>query len=259
MKQIITGTVMDELSEKIKHWEALSDHVLNSTLPIICRIDGHRFSQFTKHFNKPFDERLHKCMLDTAKDLMHFVPECKVAYTQSDEISLFFDSMHYFKGRIQKIVSLTASYASVRFDHHFSIHAPDVYKEHGSRAHFDARVFNVNDHNALYDVYHWRSWDAKRNSKVAFGLQFFTQKEIHKLSSQRIVEKAAAEGKDYETLVPTWARAGTSIARIQVVQTAINKSTLLEKEYTRAKLKEVDGTLEKSEFLKLFSCVPVPV
>lgn len=244
---------MDDLSKKIKVWESNLDHTLNADLPVVCRIDGHRFSQFTKHFNRPFDERFHLCMLATANDLMQFFPECKFIYTQSDEISLFFQSLQCFKARVQKLVSLSAAFTAVRFDHHFSEIAPDLHRDHGGQAHFDSRVFNVDNQEALYDVYKWRYSDAQRNSKLAFGLQLFTQREIHKLSSHKIVEKAASQGKDFQALVPIWAREGTSISRKRVVQTAINRKTLEEKEYSRGKISVTNHLFGRADFICLFS------
>ena len=53
---------------------------------IIIRLDGHGFSKFTKGFKKPFDEILHRAMVETTKDLVKEF-QAVSGYTQSDEIT----------------------------------------------------------------------------------------------------------------------------------------------------------------------------
>jgi tRNA(His) 5'-end guanylyltransferase len=68
-------------------------------------------------------------MLHTASDLLKSYP-CSSVYTESDEISMIFPAIqpheggeviHPFGGRVLKVSSLAASYASVRFNHYMQL------------------------------------------------------------------------------------------------------------------------------------------
>jgi len=80
------------------------------------------------------------------------------AYTESDEISLIFppsqgDTQSLpFSGRVQKIVSVAAGYASARFNRHMAAQsfelpgeAPLAERVSRAEAHFDARLFSLPD------------------------------------------------------------------------------------------------------------------
>jgi tRNA(His) guanylyltransferase len=100
------------------------------------RLDGHKFSSYTKTFKRPFDERsthiffacayilVSSVMSSVATDLLQYF-NASAAYTCSDEITLIFP--YYpptetetvpelpFGGKIQKLCSLGAGYASALF------------------------------------------------------------------------------------------------------------------------------------------------
>lgn len=78
----------DSLGNRMKGYENISRIYLTRRTPIIIRIDGKAFHSFTRGFARPFDDVLIKSMQDTAKYLCENVMGCKLAYTQSDEISL---------------------------------------------------------------------------------------------------------------------------------------------------------------------------
>jgi tRNA(His) 5'-end guanylyltransferase len=68
---------------------AASLQILDFHLPVLCRIDGHKFSTFTRGFTKPFDTRIHDAMVATTVDLVDQFG-CATGYTFSDEITLVF-------------------------------------------------------------------------------------------------------------------------------------------------------------------------
>lgn len=53
-----------------------------------ARLDGHRHTEWSAHFRRPFDARLHGAFVLTAAMLANKVPGARVAFTQSDEILL---------------------------------------------------------------------------------------------------------------------------------------------------------------------------
>jgi tRNA(His) 5'-end guanylyltransferase len=82
--------------------------------PVFVRIDGRAFHRLarTLSLQKPFDERFSNAMVQVCTALIAdsgLNPE--FAYTFSDEISLWFTSLP-FNGRVEKIDSVTASFAA---------------------------------------------------------------------------------------------------------------------------------------------------
>lgn len=189
------------LGDRMKAYEKVHDVFLDKTKPYIIRLDGHSFSKFTGSLQQPWDFRFMTAMFLTTYDL---VTEFTAAtgYTQSDEITLVFvpkpnaDTGEYpvlpFNGKIQKLVSLTAGFASVRFNFHLiKLFAdPTYFAEHrdeeivlksldkinNSRAHFDSRCFQMPSVEEVFNCILWRVRDAYKNvvSKVAqnkFGVK----------------------------------------------------------------------------------------
>jgi tRNA(His) guanylyltransferase len=56
---------------------------------LILRIDGKAFHTYTRGFNKPFDDGLIEDMDKTAIALCRGIQGAKLAYVQSDEISVW--------------------------------------------------------------------------------------------------------------------------------------------------------------------------
>ena len=114
----------DLIGEEMKSFEAETcDRLVDLTRPCVIRLDGHCFHTFTRGFRRPYDTRIHEAMAATATDLLERFGAV-TAYTESDEISLLFppsegDTVNLpFNGRVQKVVSVTAGFASARFNHH---------------------------------------------------------------------------------------------------------------------------------------------
>ena len=83
------------LSNRMKGYELVSDYRLTKRTPVIVRIDGKAFHTYTKGLDKPFDSTLSEAMNYVCRKLIETVQGCKFAYTQSDEISLLFESYVY--------------------------------------------------------------------------------------------------------------------------------------------------------------------
>ena len=78
----------DNLGDRLKEYESIPSIKLISKIPVLIRIDGRAFHSVTKHFAKPFDQVLIKTMQETTKELCEEISDCRLGYTQSDEISL---------------------------------------------------------------------------------------------------------------------------------------------------------------------------
>lgn len=79
------------------------------TSPVVVRLGGYRFAQYTLQFRKPFDHGVSRAMIHTAKDLL-FTSGADTAFTQSDTILLIF-----MNGLSLKAESMLPSRASVVF------------------------------------------------------------------------------------------------------------------------------------------------
>lgn len=99
-----------DLAEKIKKEEKKVESLIDINKPIFVRLDGKRFSKFTKGFDYPFDEVFRTAMKKTMLELCSEIQGAVMGYTQSDEITILFEktnseSQIMFGGRVQKIVS----------------------------------------------------------------------------------------------------------------------------------------------------------
>ncbi len=194
----------------------------------IIRLDGNSFSNFTFGFVKPFDPLFIKAMCKTTCDLLVKFG-CKTAYTHSDEISLIFSRQnafdpnqqtHLFDGRIQKLVSLTASYCSTRFNYHLVSELAKLsthnYKEtfinkiNRCEQMFDARViiFNELGKHEIVNYQIWRSvHDCERNAIQSFAHHHFGHKKIHGVPCEDMKLMLESVGINWSD-VPTYLKHG---------------------------------------------------
>lgn len=221
----------DSLGDRMKGYENIPRNYLTRRLPVIIRLDGKAFHTFTKGFKKPFDNILMESMWETAKYLCENIQGCKVAYTQSDEISLLLtdyeklDTCAWFDNNIQKIVSISASMATLAFNKVFSeiinhIDAEeisdfyDIYKRRMMTAMFDSRVFTL-PKEEVNNYFVWRQQDATRNSIQMVGQANFSHKQLHKKSCDEIQEMLFQEkGINWNDL-PTPNKRGICIIKEQ--------------------------------------------
>ena len=193
------------LSDKMKETEKRFDVRVAEDLNLIVRLDGHKFSKFTKGFVKPFDDFFSYVMEQVAIDLMKEF-SAYTAYTQSDEITLYFPrpqnekQNQIYGGRIQKIVSLMSAYATLRFNYHFNTDDTTIlskYYDKTYQGYFDARVFGVDD-DEVYKAFLDRYNQNKRNSMQQFASTYASHKELLKKTAQEQVDYVKEKyGYDY--------------------------------------------------------------
>lgn len=236
----------DEFGKRMKSYEAKHVAFVDVTLPFIVRLDGHCFSKFTKPFKKPFDERIRNAMVATASNLLENF-NCVTAYTQSDEITLIFrpakpeeskntekELQHsMFNGKVQKIITLTASYSTVRFNYHLMHQTFDenteqklIEKVHTGVAYFDGRIFNVPSEGEVLNNILWRSkHDCVRNSRSMLAQCYYSYNQLYKLSSLEMIEKLKQEkGIDWEACDPAF-KYGTFVKKEIYMKEAVDQKT----------------------------------
>ena len=173
-----------------ENYEKTTQFFLYRRMPVIIRVDGRAFHTFTKHFDRPFDEKLMKAMDDTMLQLCKRIQNCVFAYKQSDEISLLltdyetFESQPWFDNKVQKISSITASMATFYFNKAFA-EVLSFFENFEDRyvnavetgAFFDSRCFNI-PKEEVTNYFYWRQIDASRNSVQMVAQNYYSQKAL---------------------------------------------------------------------------------
>src|SRR5258706_22375 len=172
----------DELGTRMKEfYENRSQSYLARRIPAIIRIDGKAFHTFTNKFTKPFDNVMIKSMQLTAKKLCAQIQGAKIAYTQSDEISLLltdWDNLKtdaWFDYNIQKITSVSASMTTLYFNNIFAEICTVEQSDKIDTALFDARVFSIPKED-VNNYFWWRQIDCIRNSIQMLAQSNFSHK-----------------------------------------------------------------------------------
>jgi tRNA(His) 5'-end guanylyltransferase len=237
--------VHDDLGARMKEYEKRNRYYLQRRMPVIIRCDMRAGHTFTRGFQRPFDDIFMKTMQETAKYLCENVQNCKIAYTQSDEISLVlvdYDKLNtepFFEYRVDKLCSIAASMATMAFNKIFEKYVKGfdlllAYNEYGDDteenrclldaynkscskgAMFDARVFNIPKEEVTNCLY-WRQLDASRNSIQMVGQANFSHKELQNKSCNDIQDMLMTQkGINWNDL-PTYQKRGTCIVRNKIV------------------------------------------
>ena len=183
----------DNFGDRMKTYERLSESQLTPNLPIVVRLDGKSFSKYTSRLERPYDLKLIELMQNTCKHLMKISHNIKVAYQQSDEITLIisndYDNPVEYSGRVQKLCSILAAECSV----YFATHAYILENALHDHPVFDCRIFNVPDWVEASNAVLWREQDATKNSIQLAGQSNFSHKEMQGLKNNQVQEKLLLE------------------------------------------------------------------
>lgn len=146
--------------------------------PVILRLDGKAFHTFTRGLQRPYDEKFNQAMSDTTLELCNSIQGAVFGYTQSDEISILIQDWKtiktdcWFGNNVQKMVSISASIATAKFNETFQ------HPSKTSMALFDSRVFNLPEHEVV-NYFIWRGNDCSRNSVSSLAQTHFPHKDLH--------------------------------------------------------------------------------
>jgi tRNA(His) guanylyltransferase len=174
------------LGERMKQqYEMRARPMLPRRTWTVVRLDGRAFHSYTADLEKPFDQQLMDDLAATAEHLAGEVEGCRLAYAQSDEISLVLtdfatpSSQAWFDGNQQKIVSISASMATARFNQ----------LRPGRLALFDSRAFTIPDPVEVVNYLVWRQQDATRNSVSMAARAHFGHDELLGLNGDELQDK----------------------------------------------------------------------
>lgn len=216
------------LGERMKEYENVSRIYLTRRMPLIIRIDGRCFHTFCKGLKRPFDDILINTMQDTMKYLCENIQNCVFGYTQSDEISLVLvdyqkiNTAAWFDNNLQKIVSISASMATLKFNEMFSKNAfaarfskefdYTIYFDKMHSAIFDSRAFLL-PMEEVSNYLIWRQQDTIRNSHEMLGRYYFSHKALYKKNAKMIEEMLLNEHNVDWNDLPTKCKIGSCCIR----------------------------------------------
>ena len=162
----------------MKDYEVYSSLKVPKNSKIIVRLDGRAFHKLARDLNliKPYDENFYRVIAEVCEDLFkEFSP--MFVYTFSDEISLLLSNIP-FGGRIEKINSVIASFASSSFVINYGT-------EFNKPPAFDSRIIPLNDDDIL-KYFTWRQKEAWRNCVNSHGISYL-QKRYSKSKANDIL------------------------------------------------------------------------
>jgi tRNA(His) 5'-end guanylyltransferase len=216
------------LGDRMKQYEQESKLITNvkPDESFIIRLDGRSFSKKTKQLKNSAKEagmiysiEFANAMRLTACDLLtEFNPT--TAYSHSDEITLIFPAVmttekyenntspiseHEFNGKVFKLLTLTASFASVRFTYHLknqleksqSSCYEHYFGNNWNTLTFDARIMTFpkeKQNGEMLNHMIWRSkQDCYRNFVSMFAEKHFSTKVMDGMSTKQRVDKLKEE------------------------------------------------------------------
>lgn len=194
-----------DLGDRMKAYEETFRTTLPVRMPAVIRLDGKAFHSLTRHCERPFDERFHSCMTYAASAILAEIPG-RMAYCQSDEVSILlidynrFDTEQWFKGVVQKMVSVSASMMGVEFSTRW-----------GKPGYFDARIFVVPERD-IVNYFIWRQRDAMRNAVSMAAQAQFSPKQLHGKHSDDMIGMLHEKGILFDQY-PAWFRCGSVVTK----------------------------------------------
>lgn len=174
----------DDLGNRMKaQYENRFRHTLPRRTYTVIRCDGKSFHSYTRGLERPFDKSLMDTMDYAALALCKELQGARMAYVQSDEISVLltdFDDIgteSWFDGNIQKSSSVAASIATAAFNYK-ALETLPLKINNGILARFDARCFTIPDPVEVSNYFIWRSKDWQRNSVQMLARSLYSHKEL---------------------------------------------------------------------------------
>jgi len=218
------GNKKDSLGDRMKEfYENRTRFLLPRKTYTIIRVDGKAFHTYTRGLEKPFDLGLIGDMDDVACYMCKNIQGAKLAFVQSDEISVIltdFDKLGtnaWFDGNIQKMVSVSASLATSKFnqlrmlramgnidiDNTCMIKYTQVIRDINNfkLAEFDARTFTIPSESEVENYLIWRQQDTVRNSISSVAQYLYSPKELYGKNTDEMQDMCFKKGinwNDYE-------------------------------------------------------------
>lgn len=212
-------SVTEQIGTRMKaQYEDRSRYYLPRRTYTIIRVDGKSFHTYTKALARPYDIGLMRAMDSTAYSLCEEIQGARLAFIQSDEISILLTDFEkittsaWFDGNVQKMASVAASLATGFFNLKIMCYAP---KNDLGTAFFDARVFCIPDPIEVANYFLWRQLDATRNSISMAAQAHYSHKELHGKSASDMQEMLFRKGINWNNYPARSKRGGAVIRKPQ--------------------------------------------
>lgn len=192
-----------------------SPDIMIPTLPVIIRLDGNNFHNWTVGLKRPFDKDLTNLMTETTKFLVQET-NAVVGYTQSDEITLILyspdrKSAIYNDGKKQKILSKLTAKCVNFFNEERKKHLPT----HNKIAVFDCRIYQTPTlHDAAVQLL-WRENDATKNSIAMLAQSMFSHDSLKNLNGSQMQDRMMLEKSVNWNDLEVKFKRGTYVKRIK--------------------------------------------
>jgi tRNA(His) 5'-end guanylyltransferase len=207
------------LGDRMKDYENAFRKYVPEKSYIVLRLDGKAFHTYTKGLNKPYDYHLMEDMAETAQYLCENIQGAWWGYTQSDEITLVLtpfakeNSDSWFKGNIQKMVSISAAMATAKFN---------ILRREGRGinkiALFDSRVFILPSKEEVMNCLIWRQRDAIKNSISMAAQSVYSHAALNKKNGDDQLQMLLDKDIDWNDY-PTPAKCGTIVRKYRTIHT----------------------------------------
>ena len=208
------------LKERMEYYRDIVDYKLTPNSYVLAMVDGRAFSNLVKNtFQLPFDDSFISIMNETAAYVCKNIQGCKMAYTQSDEISFIitdFDTPEtdaFFGFRLCKLQSIIASLATSKFNQLFNkwyietngsmdMTPADILdiSQDCPLAQFDCKCWTVPSYNDVFAWFKYRQNDCTRNSKQQAAQTYLPHKQLlNKKTDDQIRILKEEKGIDWNT------------------------------------------------------------
>jgi len=194
---------------------------------VIIRVDGKAFSTFTSKMKKPYDEDFINDMNETAIHLCKNIQGAKMAYVQSDEISVWltdYDTIQtdaWFDYNVQKMSSVAASFATAKFNQLRLIRAAEsgnITSEQIAQetlAMFDARVLCISTLQEVVNYFLARQQDCTKNAISMAAQTYFSPSSLKSVNSDQKQEMLFTEKGINFNDYPTRFKRGGAVKKIK--------------------------------------------
>jgi len=178
------------LGTRMKVYEYVTRFFLFRRSYTIIRVDGKAFHSYTKGLLKPYDEAFMEDMDKCAAYLCKNIMGAKLAYVQSDEISLVLTDFEkiqsdaWFANNLQKMCSISASMATRAFNEA----RLERFRHLDKWAEFDSRVFQIPMKEEVFNYFIWRQQDATKNSIQSAARTYFSNKDVYQKNGDQMQE-----------------------------------------------------------------------
>ncbi len=208
------------LGDRMKSYEEAFEVKLPPRMPVILRVDGRAFHTVTRGCGKPYDTYVAAGMDEVAKDLMYDIQGAKLAYVQSDEVSVLIvyyadhHSQPWFGNRLQKMVSIAGGVASSAWN----------AKTHMG-GEFDARAFVIPEDDVC-NYFLWRQRDAERNSLQGLAQSLASPKELHGLKREALMDLCVERASNWNDLPTYWKRGRCVLREVSEPQPGVFRTNM---------------------------------